>query len=72
MEEKTITCTNCGNEFLFAVSEQERFAVLGFNEPKRCRQCRRKKLKPETSRYELKLKNKRRQPRHQWEYISDN
>lgn len=71
MEEKTITCTNCGNPFVFTVSEQERFAALGFNKPRRCRQCRRKKLKPEPSRYEGKHKNKRRQPKHQWEYVSD-
>ena len=69
MKEKTITCTNCGNPFLFTVSEQERFAALGFNEPQRCRECRKNRLKPEPSSHEVKSKQKRRQSRHQWEYI---
>ncbi|MDH3964148.1 MAG: zinc-ribbon domain-containing protein, partial [Deltaproteobacteria bacterium] len=56
MKEKTITCTNCGNPFLFTVSEQERFAALGFNEPQRCRECRKNRLKPEPSSHEVKSK----------------
>ena len=67
MEEKTIICTNCGSPFVFTLSEQERFAVLGFTEPKRCRECRKNRLKPEPSRHEVKSKHKRRQPKHQWE-----
>ena len=69
MEEKTIICTNCGNPFEFTVSEQERFAALGFTEPKRCRDCRKNRLKPEPSSHGVKFKDKRRQPRHQWEYL---
>jgi hypothetical protein len=69
VEEKTIVCTNCGNPFVLTVSEQERFAALRFNQPKRCRECRKKGLKPEPSGHEVKSKQKRRQPRHQWEYI---
>ena len=30
VEEKTIICTNCGNPFVFSLSEQERFVALGF------------------------------------------
>ena len=69
MKEKKIICTNCGNPFVFTVSEQERFAALGFNEPQRCRECRKSRLKSEPSRREVKPKRKRRQPRHEWEYI---
>ena len=69
VEEKTIICTNCGNPFVFSLSEQERFVALGFTEPKRCRECRKNRLKPESSRHEMKFKDKRRQPRHQWESI---
>jgi hypothetical protein len=69
MEEKTIVCINCGNHFVFTVSEQERFVVLGFSEPKRCQECRKNRLKPEPSRHEMKFKDKRRQARHQWESI---
>lgn len=69
MEEKTIICTYCGKPFVFTLSEQERFVNLGFTEPKRCRECRKNRLKPEASRHEVKLKDRRRQPRHQWEYV---
>ena len=69
MKDKTRTCTNCGNPFVFTLSEQERFVVLGFSEPKRCRECRKKGLKSEASPREVKAKHKRRQPRHQWQYI---
>lgn len=42
MEDKYIACKDCGNEFLFSVSEQEFYAEKGFeNEPGRCPDCRR-------------------------------
>ena len=69
MEGKKIVCTKCDNPFVFTLSEQERFVVLGFTEPKRCRECRKNRLKPEPSRYEVKSKQKRRQSRHQWESV---
>lgn len=41
MEDKTLTCRDCGAEFIFSVSEQEFFAEKGFtNEPGRCPTCR--------------------------------
>lgn len=40
-EDKTLTCKECGNEFLFSASEQEFYAEKGFqNEPARCPSCR--------------------------------
>jgi CxxC-x17-CxxC domain-containing protein len=39
--DKTLTCRECGSEFLFSASEQEFFAEKGFeNEPGRCPACR--------------------------------
>ncbi|MDR1070986.1 MAG: zinc-ribbon domain containing protein [Gracilibacteraceae bacterium] len=39
--DKTLTCRDCGSEFLFSASEQEFFAEKGFeNEPGRCPACR--------------------------------
>jgi CxxC-x17-CxxC domain-containing protein len=39
--DKTITCVQCGNSFVFTAGEQEFYAEKGYtNEPKRCRQCR--------------------------------
>ena len=41
MEDKTLTCRDCGREFVFTASEQEFFAQKGFtNEPSRCPECR--------------------------------
>jgi CxxC-x17-CxxC domain-containing protein len=40
-QDKTIVCKDCGNSFVFTVSEQEFYAEKGFaNEPTRCRECR--------------------------------
>lgn len=41
MEDKTLTCRDCGREFVFSASEQEFYAQRGFtNEPGRCPECR--------------------------------
>uniref|UniRef100_A0A7C2EIC0 Zinc-binding protein n=1 Tax=Ammonifex degensii TaxID=42838 RepID=A0A7C2EIC0_9THEO len=40
-QDKTLTCRECGSEFLFTASEQEFYASKGFeNEPQRCPDCR--------------------------------
>ena len=42
MSDKTITCKDCGSEFIFSVGEQEFYKEKGFdNEPIRCISCRR-------------------------------
>ena len=41
MEDKTLICRDCGQEFVFTAGEQEFYAQRGFqNEPSRCRECR--------------------------------
>ncbi|MDR3270874.1 MAG: zinc-ribbon domain containing protein [Peptococcaceae bacterium] len=41
IEDKTLTCRECGQEFIFSASEQEFYAEKGFqNDPGRCLQCR--------------------------------
>jgi CxxC-x17-CxxC domain-containing protein len=38
---KTLTCRDCGSEFIFTSGEQEFYAQKGFtNEPTRCTSCR--------------------------------
>ena len=38
--DKTITCADCGQTFVFSAGEQETFQQRGFtNEPKRCAPC---------------------------------
>lgn len=40
-QDKTITCRDCGAEFVFTAGEQEFYASRGFeNEPTRCPSCR--------------------------------
>jgi CxxC-x17-CxxC domain-containing protein len=40
--DKTLTCRDCGNQFVFTAGEQEFYAQKGFaNEPTRCPDCRR-------------------------------
>jgi len=43
MEDKTLTCIDCGEDFIFNVGEQEFFEEKGFSEPKRCKDCREKR-----------------------------
>lgn len=43
-QDKTLTCKDCGNEFVWTASEQEFFEQKGFtNAPVRCADCRRAK-----------------------------
>ncbi len=40
-QDKTLTCMDCGQTFVFTAGEQEFFAQKGFqNEPKRCKSCK--------------------------------
>lgn len=41
-QDKTLTCRDCGAEFVFSAAEQDFYAEKGFtNEPGRCPDCRR-------------------------------
>jgi CxxC-x17-CxxC domain-containing protein len=41
LEDKILTCKDCGSEFVFSGREQLFFAEKGFaNQPQRCRDCR--------------------------------
>jgi CxxC-x17-CxxC domain-containing protein len=40
-QDQTLTCKDCGKEFVWTVSEQEFYAQKGFdNAPVRCKDCR--------------------------------
>jgi len=39
-EERTLTCQDCGAEFIFTAEEQEFFAGRSYSDPKRCPNCR--------------------------------
>jgi len=38
--DKDISCTSCGNTFVFTEAEQDFFAQKGFQEPRKCKPCR--------------------------------
>ncbi len=40
-QDETLTCRDCGEEFVFTARDQEFFAEKGFtNKPTRCKSCR--------------------------------
>jgi len=43
MEDKKLTCKDCGNEFVFSSGEQEFYASKNFPDPIRCPNCRKAK-----------------------------
>ena len=38
--DRTLTCSDCSQEFTFTASEQEFYADRGFSDPRRCSSCR--------------------------------
>jgi len=54
MKDKIFTCIQCESTFLFSADEQNRYRTYGFDVPKRCPDCRKKRFKvveaPETRR----------------------
>lgn len=38
--DRTLTCADCGQEFVFTASEQQFYTDRGFSDPRRCRNCR--------------------------------
>jgi len=51
MADKTITCKDCGTDFLFTTSEQAFYKEKGFeNNPVRCQSCRRIKKQQRNTR----------------------
>jgi CxxC-x17-CxxC domain-containing protein len=38
--DKTLTCSDCGQQFAFTATEQQFYADRGFTEPRRCPSCR--------------------------------
>lgn len=40
MTDRTLTCRDCGQEFVFTGGEQDFYTQRGFSEPQRCPECR--------------------------------
>jgi ssDNA-binding Zn-finger/Zn-ribbon topoisomerase 1 len=43
MDDKTLKCRDCGQDFIFTKGEQIFYAEKGFPDPIRCPQCRKAK-----------------------------
>ena len=43
LTDKLKRCLECGKKFIFAIGEQEWFAQRGFEDPRRCKECREKR-----------------------------
>jgi CxxC-x17-CxxC domain-containing protein len=39
-QDRTLTCADCGTQFVFTSSEQQFYADRQFSEPRRCSSCR--------------------------------
>ena len=45
MEDKLLTCVQCGNQFILSAKEREKLMARGFDLPKRCLDCRKRKYR---------------------------
>ncbi len=43
MEVQFVVCAQCGQEFEFSADDQLRYALRGFDAPRRCPACRKRK-----------------------------
>ena len=69
MRDQTIYCIQCDNTFTFGVVEQKRLSSLGFDDPRRCPDCRKKKQKSVNS--EKGRRKRGRKQYEDWEIIGD-
>ncbi|MFZ2042222.1 MAG: zinc-ribbon domain containing protein [Desulfobacterales bacterium] len=58
-----LDCMQCGKSFVFSVAEQARCEAKGFDTPRRCPDCRRKKEKTENGGAAWKDKGRKRHSR---------
>jgi len=60
-EDQTLTCRDCGREFVFTAGEQEFYAQKGFvHDPLRCPDCRRARKQGGNKQRSGKVQNSRR------------
>ena len=71
MKDKIVNCIQCDNIFTLTVEEQKRLLDRGFNLPKRCPECRRKKARFHEADERRKNKGKRKNDRRRNDYDYD-
>ena len=45
MKDQEFECVQCNEPFVFTIDEQQKYADMGFDPPKRCPACRKKRTK---------------------------
>jgi len=68
MRDKIIECTQCNREFNFTVSEQAYYRKMEFDEPRRCMDCRKHKIKDGQNFNSKKSKDKKKHFRLKYEH----
>ncbi|MGB0384824.1 MAG: CxxC-x17-CxxC domain-containing protein [Ardenticatenaceae bacterium] len=49
MGDRTLSCRDCSNSFIFTAGEQEFFNMKGFSDPSRCPDCRQARKRQRSS-----------------------
>jgi hypothetical protein len=72
MKDISVSCVQCGNQFILTSHEQERLIVRGFDIPKRCPDCRKHKSRNAHDAYdEWDYMRKRKQSRREKDYFEE-
>jgi len=72
MESKILTCIQCDSEFEFSVANQLEYEAKGYDEPKRCPECRKRKSKSSSNTTSSDGKWRNKKKRHHDRYDDDN
>ena len=67
MQSKLIQCIQCNTEFEFSVSSQIEFEAKGYDEPKRCPECRKRKSKASADNSNGNWRNKKKRHHDRYE-----
>lgn len=73
MKDKSLICIQCGNQFTLTSREQEKLLSRGFDLPKRCPDCRKRKFRQvqEDQHDEWSNKKKKKHPRRDKFYFEE-
>lgn len=70
MRDQIKICIQCGSEFIVTAAEYERLISKGFDVPKRCHECRKKKSKGTKEEGGRNLREKRKNEKSREDFFS--
>jgi hypothetical protein len=70
LKDQIKTCIQCNGKFIVTAREQQRLISKGFDIPKRCHECRRKKTKALNDHDNSNLRDKRKWEREKDDFFS--